>query len=150
MEVIAELEKPYTDEERTQFILTYNRGEHNYSIVETEHALQALGRTAEEEATLREHDFNLAFFKTSLGNIRRKVNMKDGSKKDFLSDMLLQIKAGLEAGQTIQIITYKDPDFTHEFTDEYMLSLQEFKTPNAQFIQECLQQTVKDFYGGEE
>ena len=73
--------------------------------------------------------------------------MKDGSKKDFLSDMLLQIKAGLELGNTIKIITYKDPDFTQELTEEYMKSLQELKEATPHFIQECLQQSVIDFYG---
>ena len=150
MEVIAELLKPYTEEEKTQFIFQYNRGANNYLIRETDEALQALDRTSEEKAAIREQEFNSQFFHTSLGYIRRKVNMKDGSKKDFLSDMLLQIKAGLELGNTIQIITYSLPDFTHELTEEYMESLQERKAVTPQFIGECLQQTVKDFYGEEE
>ena len=150
MEVIAELVKPYTEEERTQFIFQYNRGANNYLIRETDEALQALDRTSEEKAAIREQEFNSQFFHTSLGYIRRKVNMKDGSKKDFLSDMLLQIKAGLELGNTIQTITYSLPDFTHELTEEYMESLQERKAVTPQFIGECLQQTAKDFYGEEE
>ena len=71
--------------------------------------------------------------------------MKDGSKKDFLSDLLLSIKAGLELGVDVRIITYKTPDFTKEPTEEYMESLQEIKLADLGFIQECLNQTVKDF-----
>lgn len=149
MEVKAELLKPYTVSQRAAFVME-NNGGHGYKIVETEEALQALGRTEEEVEALREQEFNTQFFNTSLGYIRRKVNMKDGSKKDFLSDMLLQIKAGLELGNTIKIITYKLPDFSHELTEEYMESLQERKVVTPQFIAECLQQTVTDFYGNEE
>ena len=149
MEVKAELQKPYSDNRRALFIMEYGGG-HGYKIVETDEALQALGRTDEEMEELREEEFNSQFFNTSLGYIRRKVNMKDGSKKDFLSDMLLQIKAGLELGNTIKIITYNLPDFSHELTEEYMETLQERKVVTPQFIAECLQQTVLDFYGDEE
>ena len=149
MEVKAELQKPYTEGQRSLFIMEYNGG-HGYKIVETEEALQALGRTDEEVQNLREEEFNNQFFNTSLGYIRRKVNMKDGSKKDFLSDILLQIKAGLELGNTIKRITYRLPDFSHELTEEYMESLQDRKVVTPQFIAECLQQTVRDFYGNEE
>ena len=47
MEIKATLQKPYTDEERMNFIVEYN---HNlgYVIEETETELQALGYTAEE------------------------------------------------------------------------------------------------------
>ena len=74
--------------------------------------------------------------------------MKDGSKKDFLSDLLLQIKAGLELGQNIEIVTYSTPDFSNDLTPEYLLSLQVKKNATSEFIQECLMQTVADFYGG--
>ena len=98
----------------------------------------------------RKAQFESEFFETSLGWIRRRVNMKDGSKKDFLSDLLLSIKAGLELGVEVKIITYKTPDYTKEPSEEYMKSLQEIKSADSGFIQECLNQTVKDFgsYGG--
>ena len=94
------------------------------------------------------HELEKEFFETSLGWIRRKVNMKDGSKKDFLSDLLLQIKAGLELGQNIEIVTYSTPDFSNDLTPEYLLALQVKKNATAEFVQECLMQTVADFYGG--
>ena len=95
----------------------------------------------------RETLFKAEFFNTSLGWIRRKVTMKDGSIKDFLGDLLLSIKAGLELGQTVEIITYKEPDYTKEYSSEYIISLQERKNATSEFIQECLMQTVKDFGG---
>lgn len=101
----------------------------------------------QEQAEARKKQFNNEFFKTSLGWIRRKVNMKDGSTKDFLADLLLPIKAGLELGQKVVIITYKTPDFTINYDEEYIISLQEKKEATAEFIQECLMQTVADFGG---
>ena len=89
--------------------------------------------------------FEREFFKTSIGWIRRKVTMKDGSVKDFLADLLLSIKAGIELGQEVKIITYKEPDFYVTPDEEYTKSLQVIKTVAPGFIQECLEQTVKDF-----
>ena len=90
-------------------------------------------------------DFEKEFFQTSLGWIRRKVRMKDGSVRDFLADLLLPIKAGMELGNEVRIITYNEPDFYLKPDDEYMKSLQEIKIANYEFIQECLLQTVQDF-----
>lgn len=101
--------------------------------------------TPEEKAQQREADFNKQFFNTSLGYIRRSVTMADGSKKDFLSDLLLQIKAGIELGQEVNIITYKLPDFYQEITEDYMISLQEKKPVTLAFIAECLSRTALDF-----
>jgi hypothetical protein len=95
----------------------------------------------------REKEFYNEFFKTSLGWIRRKVTMQDGSIKDFLSDLLLQIKAGLDLGVNVEIITYKLPNFDKEPTTSYMESLQEKKKATMGFVAECLQITVKDFRG---
>ncbi len=93
----------------------------------------------------RKENFYRDFFNTSLGWIRRKVTMKDGSVKDFLADLLLPIKAGIELRQEVEIITYKNPDFNIEPTVEYMESLQERKFANSEFIQDCLIQIVQDF-----
>ena len=98
-------------------------------------------------AMKRKKEFEKTFFVTSLGWIRRKVTMKNGSVKDFLSDLLLPIKAGMELGQKVEIITYKTPDFQKELTKEYLETLQENKYATQEFIQECLFQTVIDFRG---
>ena len=96
-------------------------------------------------AERRKEQFEKDFFETSLGWIRRKVTMKDGSIKDFLADLLMPIKAGMELGRQVDIITYGTPDFSVIPTFAYMESLQEIKSVTPEFIQECLFQTVKDF-----
>ncbi|MBE7703648.1 MAG: hypothetical protein E7Z89_06325 [Cyanobacteria bacterium SIG28] len=100
-----------------------------------------------KKSNYQEKTFKSDFFETSLGWIRRKVSMQDGTTKDFLSDMLLQIKAGLELGQVVEIITYSLPDFSSDFTEDYFLSLQERKEANLDFVKECLNQVVLDWQG---
>lgn len=90
-----------------------------------------------EQAQARELAFNEAFFDTSLGYIRRKVTMKDGSIKDFLTDILPLLQAG------VPIISYDKPDFT---VDE-MPKQNTDKLVTEEFINECKQQVLKDFYG---
>lgn len=94
----------------------------------------------EEQAQARETSFNEEFFNTSLGYIRRKVTMKDGSTKDFLTDILPLLQVG------VPIISYDKPDFT---TDE-MPAQNTDKLVTEEFINECKQQVLKDFYGAAE
>ena len=101
----------------------------------------------QKAAEYRKNVFEKEFFNTSLGWIRREVRMKDGNTRNFLSDLLLQIKAGLELGVNVNVITYKLPDFTKELSDEYIKSIQETKSATPEFIQECLMQTVTDWEG---
>lgn len=96
-----------------------------------------------EEAQKRQADFETEFFSTSLGWIRRQVNMKDGSTKDFLSDLLPAISMALNSGTATPIITYKTPDFTHDIIDWTVY--QEIKQVTPQFIQECFNQLSADF-----
>lgn len=97
-----------------------------------------------ETATLREEQFNKDFFNTCLGYIRRSVNMADGSKKDFLSDLLPVIAIGINNGNKINVIAYKKPNFKTEVEnwEEY----QEEKQVTAQFINECFTQLSNDFF----
>ena len=155
------LEIPYSEEDKLNFIVTYNHQQSLKLEMLEDGTLFALkpneilvdGKVSinpkyeQEQTEAREKLFKNTFFQTSLGWIRRKVNMKDGSTKDFLADLLLPIKAGLELGQKIVIITYKTPDFTIDYDEEYVISLQEKKEATAEFIQECLMQTVADFGG---
>ena len=101
----------------------------------------------QEKAEERQKYFEGEFFNTSLGYIRRKVTMKDGAQKEFLTDLLPSIKLGLELGENVKIIVYQKPDFTRELTTDYMVSLQEVKQVNTNFVKECLTQTMKDFGG---
>lgn len=102
-------------------------------------------KTDEQKAQERETIFNKEFFLTSLGYIRRKVSMATGDTKDFLADLLPTISMAVQLGQEVSIITYKKPDFTKEFTLEYMESLQEIKNVTTAFVQECALQVSKDF-----
>lgn len=155
------LEQPYTDKQRADFIVEYNHrlglkieaSDGDLYALEPDEILQE-GNVIKnpdyevELAQTREELFKSKFFQTSLGWIRRKVSMKDGSTKDFLSDLLMQIKIGIDAGQEIPIVTYNTPLFTQELTEEYLVSLQANKAATPEFIQECLAQLVNDFYGG--
>lgn len=129
-------------------ICTMKSFEENKDLYIIENGVISRTPNAEEvREQKRKSEFEIAFFETSLGWIRRKVTMKDGSIKDFLADLLLPIKAGMELGQNVEIITYKLPDFSKEPTEEYMKTLQENKFATPDFIRECLFQTVKDFRG---
>lgn len=152
--------KPYSEEEKNNFIIKHNHNE-GLEIEETDDCLYALkaneimmnGKPAinpnykEELSKARKEWFERSFFQTSLGWIRRSVTMKDGSKKDFLADLLLPIKAGLELGQEVEIIVYREPNFYIDLTQAYMETLQEHQNATMEFIAECLQQTIKDFKG---
>lgn len=116
--------------------------EEDYILYNGEYLTQA------QVEAIREAQFNKEFFNTSLGYIRRTVSMKDGSKKDFLGELLMPIKAGLELGQQVTIITYIQPDFSEDVTD--WEQYQEKKQATPQFIQDCLNQIVIDFQGIEE
>lgn len=94
---------------------------------------------------IRREQFHRDFFNTSLGYIRRKVSMKTGETKDFLTDLLPVISIAVQGGQTVDIITYKEPDFTHDIED--WEALQEVKQATPQFIQDCFNQVNADFVG---
>ena len=97
----------------------------------------------EKQAARRQSDFNKAFFLTSLGYIRRSVTMADGSKKDFLSDLLPVISMGVQGGMPVNILTYDKPPFDEDVTDWTEYQHQVVVTP--QFIQECFLQLSNDF-----
>ena len=58
MEIKATLNKPYTDEQRMDFIVTQNH-QNGYEIRETETALEAWGYTEEEEAQKERERINM-------------------------------------------------------------------------------------------
>ena len=97
----------------------------------------------EQKATIRQADFEKAFFYTSLGYVRRSVTMADGSHKDFLSDLLSVISMGIQGGQSVQIITYDKPPFDKDITD--WTPYQHHVAATVQFIQECFLQLNNDF-----
>lgn len=86
---------------------------------------EAEARIAEEE----EKEFNRKFFNTSLGYVSRDVHMKNGTVKDFLTDILPLLQVG------VPVLIY-----TRELEQNKVLATQ-------QFIDECKQQLITDFYG---
>ena len=86
--------------------------------------------TQEEIEEKRQEEFVKDFFNTSLGYVRRKVHMKDGSVKDFLSDILPRLKEG------VKIITYNINGTQNTGV-----------VVTAEFIEECDNQLLLDFYG---
>ena len=86
----------------------------------------------EKQEEKRRQQFAKDFFNTSLGYVRRAVHMKDGSVKDFLSDILPLIQVD------VPIITY-NLDGTQNVG----------VLVTAQFIKECKQQVLIDFYGAQ-
>lgn len=129
MEIKAKLDKPYTDLQRADFVVEQNHN-NGYEIRETETALEAWWYTEEEQHEQEIEQFRKDFFNTSLGYVRRKVHMKNGEIKDFLSDILPLLVEGIE------IITY-NLDKTQNTNVQV----------TSQFIEECKQQMLIDFYG---
>lgn len=86
--------------------------------------------TQEEIQEIKQEQFKKDFFNTSLGYVSRKVHMKDGSIKDFLTDILPLLQ------ENVPIITY-NIDGTQN-TDVMV---------TEQFLGECKQQLLIDFYG---
>ena len=142
MEIKATLQKPYTENERINFVVEQNHN-NGYDIKETETEIQAWGKTDNDYAKELEEQFNKDFFQTSLGYVRRKVSMATGETKDFLSDLLPTISMGVQMGQPVTIITYNKPDFTQEITD--WTAFQNEQTVTAKFVQECFLQLSNDF-----
>lgn len=114
-----------------------------YKIVDNEVVKKSDEEYEEEQAEKREAEFNKAFFLTSLGYVRRAVTMADGSKKDFLSDLLPVISMGVQGGTPVNILTYDKPPFDEDVTDWTEYQHQVTVTP--QFIQECFAQLANDF-----
>ena len=73
--------------------------------------------------------FEREFFNTSLGYVRRKVHMQDGTERNFLADVLPVLQIG------VNIITYTKNGA-------------QTKVPvTEEFINECKMQYLRDFYG---
>lgn len=89
----------------------------------------------ERPKRLRKEQFEREFFNTSLGYIRRQVSMQTGQIKDFLFDIKPNLKVG------INIITYTPNEDYTDLTQNTNILV------TGQFISECEQQMLKDFYG---
>lgn len=107
----------YTDIEQTNEVYELYNGEY---------------LTQEEITQKQQEQFAKDFFNTSLGYVSRKVHMKDGNVKDFLSDILPLIQVD------VPIITYN-----LDGSQNVGVLVTE------QFIEECKQQVLIDFYGAQ-
>ena len=123
-------------EEGKAYTITYTESENKI----IENAVEIPQPTPAEQ---REEQFNRDFFHTSLGYIRRSVQMANGEHKDFLSDLLPTIVLAVNGGTSVSVIAYDEPDFTQEITDWTIYQNTEAVT--AQFIQECFLQLQNDF-----
>lgn len=172
MQIIAELNNA-SENEKIDFIIEYNRKQgceieqEEISVIEEvivqnvdedgnavqkieqqevkKWNLKALKQTDEEKAQERKEAFYREFFNTSLGCIRRKVTMADGSKKDFLSDLLPVISMAVNMNTPVSVIAYDEPDFTQDVED--WTQYQHIVQVTAQFVQECFNQLQNDFIG---
>ena len=128
MEVKATLNKPCTDKQRMDFIVTYNH-DLGYIIEETEEAYEAWGYTEEEEADLREADFKDNFFFIPIFGWYRKVPKGYSSAVESLNTAFNAVSI-LQKLPAEMLIFYQEPDFTkpEECTEEWLVEHQ-IKSP---------------------
>lgn len=93
MEIKATLQKPYTEEERMDFIVQYNHGM-GYTIEETETELQALGYT-EEEIALQEKE-RIAKLKLTKREVFLGLYQAKGVTPDMIKGQITDAQALIE------------------------------------------------------
>lgn len=124
MEIKATLKKPYTEEQRTNFIKQQNRI-NGYKITETSTALEAWGYTEQEETDKREADFKASFFNIDGYGWYRKQPKGYQSAVESMNVLfnIANVSDGIQAGL---IIFYQQPDFTkpEECTEEWLVEHQ--------------------------
>ena len=124
MEIKATLRKPYTDEQRMDFIVINNH-QNGYEIRETETALEAWGCTEEEQAELRQQEFLQDFFKVEgFGYYRRQPKGYQSAVESM--NVLFNIANVTQGVQAGLIIFYQEPDFSkpEECTEEWLVEHQ--------------------------
>ena len=129
MEIKAQLDKPYIEDERLNFIVEQNH-KNGYIIEEQNDKLIAMGYTDEELEQQKQEQLMKEFFNTSLGYVKRKVTMATGDTRDFLFDIKPTLKIG------VPIITYN-----LDGTQNRGVAVTE------EFLTECDRQVYFDFYG---
>lgn len=131
--MLADGYKPFVEVERPETIRYYH-----IEYVETDTIAEVIvyDETQEEaEERIRQEEqqeFNRKFFNTSLGYVSRDVHMLNGDVKDFLTDILPLLQEGVEI-------------YTYTANKE-----QRKVAVTEQFIGECKQQLLADFYGNQD
>ena len=131
MEIIAKLDKPYTDKQRADFIVTYNY-QQKYLINETETELQALGYTDDEQTAKRQANFEDNFLATSLGNYRLQPKGYANAQQSIDTvNAMVNAVGGLSELLANMVIFYETPDFTNpeECTEEWLVEHQTHPQP---------------------
>ncbi len=89
MEIKAELIKPYTEEERINFIIEYNHNQ-GYTIEETDKALLALGYTEEEIAQIEAQ--RIAMLSLTGADVERGIYKAKGMDFDDIIAYVTQLQ----------------------------------------------------------
>lgn len=137
-EEVTETIVTYTEETRTREI----EEEYIEAYYEEDPEPEDPEEVARREAARREAQWKKEFFLTSLGWVRKKASMKDGSVDNFLTDDLPLIAIGLQNGQIAKIFVYATPDYTQEIDP---LALQSYVDVTPLFIKECLEEKQREF-----
>ena len=103
---------------------------YDITYVEDEAQIVELAQVVKTPEEQQQEQFQREFFNTSLGYVRRSVNMQNGDVKDFLCDIVPRLKVG------VPIITY-NIDGTQNTGVQVTQA----------FIDECDNQLLQDFYG---
>lgn len=121
--------KPLIEAEKPDYLylITYEETANEIREVITRDTEREAAIAAEQQAALLAQ-----FFQTSLGYVKRSVTMKDGRTKDFLCDILPLLEVG------VPILTYS------------AAGEQSKVNVTQEFINECKNQLLIDFYGVEQ
>ena len=130
MEIKAQLNKPYTENQKMDFIVQYS---HNmgYKIEETETHLNAMGYTEEEQAKARKTTFENQFFQIPaienvfVGGWYRKTPKGYASAVESLNTCFNAVLA-LNKLPADTLIFYTQPDYSNveECTEEWLIAHQ--------------------------
>ena len=146
MEIKATLQKPYTENEKIDFIVEQNH-RLGYEIRETETSLEAWGKTDDDYAKEREEQFNKDFFKVQYDG----QDLYFRKQPKGYSSAVESINTAFNIVNTIgtlpagSLVFYQQPDFADETqcTEEWLvehqvkseqMSATEFGTFYAGFI----------------
>lgn len=105
MEIRAKLEKPYTDEQRVNFIVKYNHNK-GYVIEETDTQLQALGYTEEEQA--QKELERIALLSLTRGDVFRGLLQAKGVTRAQLRAMIETNEALTEVQREMALIDFDE------------------------------------------
>lgn len=126
MKVVARLVKPFTEEERENFIVEQNHT-NGYKIEETSTELQALDYTDEELTEQRKAEFESKFLETSLGWYRLQPKGYANAQQsiDTINSMV-GVLGSLTQDIATMVLFYQKPDFTkpEECTEEWLVQHQ--------------------------